>query len=97
MKNKEIFIAKLEKAGYTKHRMYSVENDFDTILEQCEKDREEVFKAMYGDKIIKDRGVRNVKEWEYRFGEALQDLRLNYIKSTMHYLIMQIHIKAITI
>lgn len=99
MKVKEIFIKKLEKAGYPLDVIYTDKsagefsfNDFLTILE---RDRMTVFKAIYGNGYMQNRGLKKIKEWEYRFGEALRDLENNYIKITMHYIIMQIKIGAV--
>lgn len=89
MTSKEIFLAKLKKANY-KNEKADKQSDFNSKLVILEIDRESVFEAMYGDTLIKDRGVKKIKESVYRLLEAESDVKNGFIKMTMHYLIMQI-------
>lgn len=97
MSVKEILLLKLQKGGYQwpEGKKPFIDDNLEDMLGELEKDRENVFRAIYGEATIADRGTKPVKEWVYRYGEALQDLKGNLIKMTMHYLIMQIHINAI--
>ena len=94
MKVKDIFIKKLENAGYKNKKafdFYGRTSDFLEFLKILEEDRDNVFHAMYGNKNIQNRGRKAMKEWQYRLYEAEMDLRNNMIPGTMFYLLTQIH------
>lgn len=87
----EIFVKLLKQGNYQNKEAFS-QNNFDDTLTILEKDREEVFKAVYGDKLIKNRGTQKIKEAVYRLLEAERDVKEKHILMTMHYLLTQIKI-----
>lgn len=87
----EIFMQLLKRANYVNEKAFS-QDDFDLTLVVLEGDRENVFKAMYGEKLMKNRGTQKIKEGVYRLIEAQRDVKSGYIKNTMHYLLTQIKI-----
>lgn len=90
----QIFVEKLKLAKYQNDKIFG-SVDFEHSLVILEEDKERVFKAIYGNGYIKNRGSRKIKEWIYRMLEAEQDIKTGYIKITMHYLLMQIKIGQI--
>jgi len=87
----DILVKLLKKADYQNKEAFS-QNSFDDTLVVLEKDREEVFKSVYGNKLIKSRGTQKIKESMYRLLEAEKDVKAGYITMTMHYLLTQIKI-----
>lgn len=87
----ETFMALLKKAKYSNEVAFS-KDTFDDTLFVLELDRDNVFKAMYGEKMMKNRGTNKIKEYDYRLIEAQRDVKSGYIKNTMHYLLTQIKI-----
>lgn len=86
----KIFMTLLKKAKYKNEKAFAQDN-FEETLTILEKDREKIFQAMYGEKMIM-RGTSTAKEWAYRLMEAEKDIKMKYIRTTMHYLLTQIRI-----
>lgn len=87
----EVFMKFLKRADYHNKEAFS-QDSFDKTLEILEKDSVHIFQIMYGEKLIKNRGTKKISEATYRWGEANRDVKMRYIKNTMHYLLTQIKI-----
>lgn len=91
----KILLEILEKKGYNLDVVRSL-SDNDKTLAQLEKHREQVFLAIYGEEH-KQHGMNTYKEYLFHLAQAEADMRAHMIPMTMHYLLMQIIIKNLTL